>query len=342
MHTKRLGRLACAALLAGAVTGVTAAAASAATITAEGSTLVQPILAEWNSAWSSANPGNSVQYTGDGSTAGYTGVANGIDDFGGSDAPLSAYSAPTCAGCFQIPWALSATGVSFHINGLRRLHLTGGVIGQIYTGAITNWNDHRITSLNPGVHLPNLAIIPVHRSDGSGDTFAFSDFESKTSPAFSSAIGAGTKLSWPTGQGAPKNAGVASYIQGNNGAIGYVAVSYLIANGMPAAAIKNRAGKFEVPNLKNIANAAQSVHSVPSNNQLDITNPPRSARIAYPISTFTYAILPANQPHGLGALVKSFVTYAINGGQQFAFALDFAHLPAAVKRADMATLNQIH
>ena len=129
--------------------------------------------------------------------------------------------------------------------------------------------------------------------------------------------------------------------EGTSGAIAYVAVSYLIAHKLPAAAIQNRAGNYEVPNLKNIANAAGAVHSVPSNNELHIVNPPRSARIAYPISTFTYVILRPKDPLGHGVFVKAFVSYALGAGQSFGPALDFVPLPGSVKRAAQATAGRI-
>jgi phosphate transport system substrate-binding protein len=338
LHSKRLVTLTCAALLACAASGLTAAA-SAATLNGAGSTLVAPILAEWATAFDNTT-GDTVLYQSVGSGTGIKDITNRLVDFGASDAPLTSSQASACGGCYQIPWALSATGVGFHIGGLTKLHLTGQVIAQIYLGQINRWNDRRIAALNRGTHLPNLKITPVFRSDGSGDTYAFTDFESRVSSSFRNGIGNATTVSWPKGVGAKGNAGMATVLQKTNGAIAYVGVAYLIAHHLAAAALKNAAGNYEYPNLSNIENAAQTVRSVPSNNELHIVNPPASARIAFPISTFTYVIVPGNAPQG--AELKKFILYAMGGGQAFAPSLDFAPLPSIVARAGRATLNKIH
>ena len=338
MKTKRLPSLSCVALFASCLFCYSAASASAATLNGAGSTLVAPIEAEWGAAWSSAT-GNSVTYQSVGSGTGYKDIAAGLVDFGASDAPMSAY-ATACNGCVQIPWALSATGVSFHLGGISSLHMTGPVLAQIYLGQITKWNDHRITSLNRGKHLPNLPITVFWRNDGSGDTYAFTRYLSDVSSSFSHTVGSATTVSWPVGHGAKGNSGMVSALQGTNGGIAYVAVSYLLAHQMPAIAIKNAAGRYTVPNLSNIEAAAAAVHHVPSNNQVTIVNPPRSARSAYVISTFTYVIVPTH-PSQASAL-KSFIYYALTGGQQFAPALDFAPLPRVVANAAKGTINAIH
>jgi phosphate transport system substrate-binding protein len=259
-------------------------------------------------------------------------------DFGASDAPISAYST-TCANCVQIPWALSATGVSFHINGLTHLHLTGQVIGKIYLGQITNWNDREIKALNKGVALPSLPITVYWRNDASGDTFAFTRYESDVSSPFNRQIGSATTVRFPVGHGAKGNGGMVTALEGTNGGIAYVAVSYLIAHHLPAAGIKNRGGRYVVPNLNAIEAAARVVKTVPADNQLTIVNPPRRAKSAYPISTFTYVIAPTNAPQG--QFLRQFIFYAMTGGQSFGPALDFAPLPKVVLRAGEATLNSI-
>jgi phosphate transport system substrate-binding protein len=341
LHSKILASLTCAVLIAGAVSGLAATAASAVTLNGSGSTLVAPIEAEWAATWGQ-NTGNTVLYRAVGSGQGLTEISNKMEDFAGSDAPLSASTTP-CPGCFQIPWALSATGVSFNVPGVSKLHLTGNVIAQIYLGQITNWSDHRITVLNKGTHLPNLTITPVHRTDGSGDSYAFTDYLSNVNGTFASTIGRGTKPDFRgIGVGGNKNLGMVTVMQSTPGAIAYIAVSYLIAKRLPAAAILNKAGHYEYPNLKNISNAASVVHSVPGNNELHIVNPSKSARIAYPISTFTYAIVQPTDVFGNGATLKQFIAYALTGGQAFGQALDFVPLPSGIKRAAQATLALIN
>jgi phosphate transport system substrate-binding protein len=317
--------------------GFGAAAASATTLQGAGSTLVAPIEAEWAAAWDNAT-GNTVTYNPVGSGTGEKDIAGGLVDFGASDAPLSVY--PTApANLVQIPWALTATGVSYNLPGVARLHLTGPVLAAIYLGSITNWSDPQITKLNPGVHLPNEPITVFWRSDGSGDTYAFTRYLTDVSPAFAQKVGSSTTVSWPTGQGAKGNTGMASAVQGTAGSIAYIAVSYMINDRLPAVGIKNAAGKYAVPNLTAIEAAASVVHNVPANNELTIVNPPKRAKNAYVISTFTYAFVPTNAPNG--ALLRSFIGYALTGGQAFGPRIDFAPLPKNVKAAANRTLNQV-
>jgi phosphate transport system substrate-binding protein len=334
--------LACAALIAGALAGLPATAAAAPTLAGAGSTLVAPIEAEWAAAWASSTSSNTPTYQAVGSGNGLKDIGTGLVDFGASDAPLSASTTP-CAGCVEIPWALSATGVSFNVPGVSRLHLTGSVIAGIWLGQIKNWADPRIKSLNPRTRLPNLPITPLHRSDGSGDSYAFTDYLSSVSGTWAHQVGRGTKPTFPTGPGASGNSGMVTLEESTSGSIAYIAVSYLIAHRLPAAAIRNQAGNYAAPNLRNIANASSVVGSVGISPELHIVNPARRARIAYPISTFTYAILRPTDAFGNGALLKSFVAYALSpAGQKFAPPLDFVPLPARVKNADYATLNLVH
>jgi phosphate transport system substrate-binding protein len=328
----------CVGLLAGCAFGLSAAAASAATLQGAGSTLVAPIEAEWAAAFDSAT-GNTVNYSAVGSGTGEKDIAQGLVDFGASDAPLSVYSGVP-SNLVQIPWALTATGVSYHLHGIPRLHLTGRVIAAIYVGQITNWADPRITSLNKGVHIPSTPITVFWRSDGSGDTYAFTKYESEISPTFNHRIGASTTVSWPVGQGRKGNVGLAQAISATNGGIAYIAVSYLVNDRLPAVSIQNQSGKYVAPNLSAIEAAAATVHSVPANNEVTIVNPPRGAKNAYPISTFTYAIVPTNASNG--TLIKQFIGYALSGGQQFGPRLDFAPLPSVVKNAAQNTLNGIN
>ena len=342
MRSKRLGKLSCAVLLAGCVFGLSAAAASAATLNGAGSTLVAPIEAEWATAWGNQT-GNAVNYAAVGSGTGEREIAAGLVDFGASDAPLSVYSGVP-GNLKQIPWALTATGVSYRIDGLRlpghkSLHLSGPVLAEIYLGQITNWSDSRIKALNKGASIPSTPINVLWRSDSSGDTYAFTRYLSDVSSAFASKVGSSTAVSFPTGVGAKGNSGMASAVEGSNGSIAYIAVSYVIAQRLPAIGIKNAAGRYVVPNLSAIEAAAAAFHSVGSDNQVTIVNPGRRAKSAYPISTYTYIIVPTNSSNG--ALLQSFISYALGGGQRFGPSLDFAPLPKAVLRAARATVSQI-
>jgi phosphate transport system substrate-binding protein len=340
LKSKWLVRVLGIGLAATTISAVTAAAATAnATISGAGSTLIAPLEAEWASAYEASTSGLTITYNPVGSGTGLTDIGKNLVDFAGSDAPLSASPTP-CNGCLQMPWGLTATGVGFHINGLRRLHLTGPVLAEIYLGQITNWDDKRIQRLQKkGVHLPNLAIQAFHRKDGSGDTYAFTDYLSRVSGSFRSQVGSATTVKFPTTPNASGNSGMVAALQSTNGAIAYVAVSYLIADWPRVAAIKNAAGKYEVPNYSNIQNAAAS-GSLGSNNEVHIVNPPRHFKIAYPISTYTYVITrPGDAANGL---VKGFIQYAITSGQALGPRLGFVPIPASVKNADSATLGNLH
>jgi phosphate transport system substrate-binding protein len=338
LHPRRLIYVVAAALVA-AMLSVGAASAAADSLTGDGSTLVAPIMAEWAQGFQSAT-GNSVNYTPVGSGQGIRDISQRLVDFGASDAPLTPSQFSGCGGCFQIPWGLSAVGLGYHINGVgRNLRLTGPVAAQIYLGQITRWNDPRIRALNPGVRLPGLRITPIFRSDGSGTTYAFANYLSAVNRTWRSRIGFSTSIGFPVGVGGKGNAGVTAILQSTNGGISYAEVAYLIGHALPAAAVQNAAGRFVYPNLSNIESAARTLRSVPSNNEMHIVNPPRSARNAYPISTFTYGILPASSSKG--GLLKAFVNYVLGAGQAFGPGLDFAPIPPIVARASRATLNRI-
>jgi phosphate transport system substrate-binding protein len=337
---RKLVALTVSALAIGATAGFTASAeAASGTLAGAGSTLVAPLEAEWASAFQNKT-GDTVTYDAVGSGTGIQDISQRLVDFGASDAPLSPTQASGCGGCYQIPWALSATGVGYHVAGIgHKLRLTGAVLAKIYLGQITNWDAPQIKKLNKHVKLPNLKITPVFRSDGSGDTYAFTNYLSKVSGAWSSKVGFATSVSFPTGVGGKGNSGVTAILESTNGSIAYIAVSYLIAHSLPAVAIQNAAGKYEYPNLVNIENAAQSVKSVPSNNELHIVDPPKSAKIAYPVSTFTYVIVP-NAAKQAG-LLKKFILYAMGPGQSFGASLDFAPIPKIVLDAGRATAYKL-
>ena len=335
MKSIRLLGVAIAAVLA-LVVGT--ASASAAGLTGAGSTLVAPLMNNWINGFE-IKEGIPVKYGAVGSGAGISQITARTVDFGASDAPLTPEQASACNGCVQIPWALSATGVGFNIPGVKKLNLSGPILAGIYFGKITKWNDPKIAKINPGVKLPSLTITPVFRSDGSGDTYAFTNYLSKISPAWKSEVGYATSVGFKAGVGAKGNSGVTSTVTKTPGAIGYISASYLIAAGLGAAAVQNNAGNFELPNLKNIESAASVVKSVPSSNAISITNPPKKATTAYPISTFTYAIVPHNAPQK--GFLQQFINYAITRGQAYGAALDFAPLPKVVLSAAQKAVSTL-
>jgi phosphate transport system substrate-binding protein len=307
-------------------------------LTGAGSTLVAPLMSNWANDFE-ARHSISVTYGAVGSGAGIAQISARTVDFGASDAPLTPAQAAQCKSCVQIPWALTATGIAFHLNGVKKLNLTGPIIAKIYLGQITNWNDRSIAKINPGVKLPNLGITPVYRSDGSGDTYAFTDWLSRVSAPFKSKIGNATSVSFPKGVGGKGNDGVTAVVGSTNGSIAYISAAYIIAHSLSVAALQNNAGKFVYPNLKNIQAAAKVVKRVPANNELHIVNPPKSLPLAYPLSTFTYAIVPKDSPKA--SAIRIFVLYAMGTGQKFGPALDFAPIPGLVYRAGQKTVGTL-
>ncbi|MGZ4390460.1 MAG: phosphate ABC transporter substrate-binding protein PstS [Gaiellaceae bacterium] len=305
------------------------------TLVGAGSTLVAPLVAKWSFDYQ-RRAGVTVTYGAVGSGTGIAQIRS--VDFAASDAPLTTGQASVCKGCVQIPWALAATLVAYHVKGVpNRLKLSGAVLAGIYLGVVRHWNDAAIRRLNPGVRLPATAITPVFRSDGSGDTYAFSDYLSKVSPVWKRTRGVSTAISFPTGAGARGNAGVSAYLGRNDGAIGYLGISY--GSHFDHALVENAAGKFPEPGVPSIEAAAKSVTSVPADNAISITSPPASAAGAYPISTFTYAIVPKSSPKA--SALRAFLTYAVTTGQKFGPPLQFARLPAVVLEADRAAIAKI-
>jgi phosphate transport system substrate-binding protein len=325
------------ALVAAAVAGP-ASSAMGDSIVGAGSTLVAPLVAQWSIDYNH-RVGVSVTYGAVGSGAGIAQISARTVDFGASDAPMTPVQAAGCNNCVQIPWALTATGIAFHLDGVRSLKLSGPVIAKIYLGQITRWNDPRIRKLNKGVRLPGLRITPAFRSDGSGDTYAFTDFLSRVSGAWKTRIGRATAVSFPTGIGGKGNDGVTAIVASTNGSIGYISASYIIAHALKVAALQNAAGKFVYPNLGNIIAAASAVKRVAPNNEMHIVNPPKQYKTAYPLSTFTYVIVPRSSPKK--AALARFIRYAMTTGQRFGAALDFAPIPKVVYNAGIRTVNSL-
>jgi len=309
------------------------------TLVGAGSTLVAPLVSEWQPEYDKKTK-VAVTYGAIGSGGGIAQITARTVDFGASDAPLSEDQFKEAKGVVQIPWALAATVVAYHLEGApNQLKLTGPVLVEIYKGKITTWNAPQIAALNPGVTLPATKITPIHRSDGSGDTFAFTNYLSHISPEWSSQIGHATEVTFPVGIGAKGNSGVGGAISSTNGAIGYIAIAYVLENKFDYALIKNAAGNYPVPGIPSISAAAKTLTSVPANNEVSIVDPPASAPQAYPISTFTYALVPEKAPKA--STLKPFLKWAITEGQTFGPKLDFAPLPEQVVKADEATIEKI-
>jgi phosphate transport system substrate-binding protein len=337
--------LAAAGLVAAlAVTSAGAAGKrSAGTLNGAGSSLVAPAVAKWGSMYSA----DTINYSPIGSGGGISQISARSVDFGASDAPLTKSQGDGCHGCVQIPWALTATIPVYNIPGVadRQLKLTGTVLANIYLGNITSWNDPAIKALNKGVKLPSTKIVPVHRSDGSGDTYVFTNYLSKVNKTWKSKVGCATTVSWPTGPGGSKNPGVAALVSSTPGAIGYVSDFYAIQNHIAKARVKNAAGAYVLPRIGSIEAAAQLVKGakIPANNKISLTNPPPSKKYksAWPMSTFTYVIVPTSSPKA--AQIKAFIKFALSAPAQKAIQpYVFAPMPSSVIAAAKKTLASIH
>ena len=340
-------------LAAAALLGVIAVAAasaaraksSATTLTGAGSSLVAPAVSGvWGPAYSSAH-GVNVNYSSIGSGKGIAAITARTVDFGASDAPLSSDQATACKGCVQVPWALAGTGPVENIPGVNglQLKLTGALLAKIYLGQITNWNDPAIAKVNPKLNLPNKTITVVHRSDGSGDTFVFTDYLSKVSKTWASKVGSATTVNWPAGVGGNGNAGVAALVKSTPGSIGYVSTFYVVQNHLHMVRMKNASGHFVYPSVKSIESAAQALKKVPDKiNGISITNPPKSKKFAnaWAMATFTYVIVPSNSSKG--AELRAFINWAVQPAQQQSIQrLIFAPLPKLVVNAAKQRLKQI-
>jgi phosphate transport system substrate-binding protein len=332
-----------AAALAGVVAagaGATPAKRAGTTISGAGSTFVQPLVAQWTAPIGAAY-GYELQYSGVGSGAGVTAVTSRTVDFGASDAPLTADQFSACNGCLQIPWALGATAVLYNLPGVKNLlHMDGPTLANIFMGKITSWDDAAIKKLNPGVSLPSTKISIAHRSDNSGTTFNFTDFLSSASPPWKSSIGAGVAVNWPVGSGGKGSSGVAAIVSQTPGSIGYADIYYAIHNHLSYFAMKNRSGKFATPGLRGMLAAASSDQKPDANNALSIVNPPAKFPLAYPISTFTYVIVP--QQTTKAADIKKFLFWAVTKGQTFGPKLLFQPIPKSVLVVAEKTIAKIH
>jgi phosphate transport system substrate-binding protein len=332
------------AAVAAALVAATAATATSkdTTITGAGSSFVSPLVSVWTPALGTAF-GYSVQYSPVGSGAGIAAITNRQVDFGASDAPLTPDQATACKSCVQIPWALSATSVAYNVPGAPvHLNLDGKTISKIFLGQITNWNDPAIGALNKGANLPDLKITPIFRSDGSGTTYNFTDYLSAVNPEFKSKVGNSTAVTFPTGIGARGSAGVAGLVSRTSGGITYVDVAFALSNHIKFAAVRNAAGKFLFPSLRRIQAAAAAFTKVPASNEMHIVNPPKSAALAYPISTYTYVIVPQQTSHA--AELRKLIFWALTQGQtsKYTAKLLFVPLPKPVLVASEKTLKTIH
>jgi phosphate transport system substrate-binding protein len=309
------------------------------TLTGAGSTFVAPLIAQWTAHYSAAD----IVYGGGGSSAGIQQITARTVDFGASDAPFTPDQATACNGCVQIPWAYAATSIPYHVTGVGYgLKLTGPILAGIYMGQIKKWNDPKIKSINKGVNLPDENIVPIHRSDGSGTSFNFTDYLSHVSKTWKHAIGKGTSPAWPAGVGvgAKGSAGVAQKLTSTPGGITYVDIAYSYKNHFTIAKMKNRAGRFVLPSVRSLTAVSKTVKKVPKNNAISVVDPPKNVKFGYPICTFTWVLVPLKSSKASD--LKPFIKWAVTKGNALGHPLLFLSLPKVVQKADLKTLARIH
>ena len=304
--------------------------AQAQKLTGAGATFPYPVYSKWFSEYSAAHPGVEINYQSIGSGGGIRQVTAGLVDFGASDMPMTDdMLASSKIKLIHIPTVLGAVVPIFNVPGVSDIKFSGDVLADIYLGKIANWKDPRIAKDNPGVKLPDQKIIVVHRADGSGTTYIFTDYLSKISPEWANGPGKGTAVSWPAGVSGAQNAGVAGLVRQLPGAIGYVELIYALQNKITYGEVRNAAGNWERASIEGVTEAAASVKQMPADYRVSITNAPGAN--AYPISSFTWLLIPLNPTDAAKSkVIKDLLSWIITSGEGEAASLSYAPLPKVV------------
>jgi phosphate transport system substrate-binding protein len=308
-----------------------------------GGTFPAPLYTKWFDEYYKIT-GVKINYQAVGSGAGISQITAGTVDFGASDAIMTAdqQSKAEAAGgpILHIPMTSGAVAIIYHLSGITsgQIKLTGDVLAKIYLKTITTWNDPQITALNPGLNLPNTPIAVVHRSDGSGTTYIFTNYLSKISTDWSTKVGNATSVNWPGDIGGQGNAGVAGQVQQIAGSIGYVELAYAVQNNLPWVLLKNAAGNYEAPSLAGTTKATEGI-TLPDDMKVMITNSANPD--AYPICGFTWILAYVNQTdQAKGLALVNMLWWAIHDGQQYATPLNYAPLSSvAVAKAEAEILS---
>jgi len=315
--------------------------AQAQKLTAAGATFPYPIYSKWFSEYSSAHSGVEINYQSIGSGGGIAQVTKGLVDFGASDMPMTdEMLASSPVKLIHLPTVLGAVVPVYNVPGVADIKFSGDVLADIYLGVITTWKDPRIAKDNPGVSLPDQKIIVVHRSDGSGTTFIFTDYLSKVSKEWANGPGKGASPAWPVGVGGKGNENVAGLVRQLPGAVGYVELIYALQNKMSFGSVKNAAGSWTKGSIEGVTEAAASVKQMPADFRVSITN--AEGKGVYPISSFTWLLLYENPKDKAQAKVMvDFVKWMLTDGQKFAGSLGYAPLPDSVVKLETAALAKI-
>lgn len=334
MKIKVLSAIVGAALLTGF--------AGAQQLNGAGATFPNPIYSKWFSEYSASHPGVTINYQAVGSGAGIRQASDGIVDFGATDGPMTDDQMNSAkVKLFHIPTVMGAVVPTYNLPGVGELKFSGDIIADIYLGKITNWKDGRIAAINPGVNLPDHQILPVYRSDGSGTTYIWTDFLSKSSSDFQTRIGKATSVRWTVGIGQKGNEGIAGMVRNSPFSFGYVELIYALQNKMSFGMVKNPAGKFVKASPETVsAAAAGAAKSMPNDFRVSITNAPGAD--SYPVSSFTWLLIPTKSPDAKkGEVLRDFLKWMLEHGESEAVGLSYAPLPASVATKVSGAINYL-
>ena len=312
-------------------------------LNAAGATFPYPIYSKWFSDYNKIHPDIQINYQSIGSGGGIRQLLAGTVDFGASDAPMNDEQLGQAkTKILHFPTVLGAVVPTYNITGFsEELKFTGTLLAAIYLGKITKWNDSEIMKYNEGVNLPAQDIVVVHRSDGSGTSYVWTDFLSKVSAEWASKVGKNTSVNWPVGLGGKGNEGVAGLVKQTPGAIGYVELIYAVQNHLPYGRVRNAGGVFVKATLESVTAAAAGVAAImPEDFRVSITNAP--GETAYPICSFTYLLIPAKiEDANKKQIIKNFLLWMLNDGQKDAEPLTYAPLPKEVVVKELKQILQI-
>lgn len=300
-------------------------------LNAAGATFPYPIYSKWFDVYHTAHPNVQINYQSIGSGGGIRQLLAGTVDFGASDGPMTDDQlAQSKVKILHFPTVLGADVPSYNISGVTgELNFTQKALSGIYLGTITKWNDPEITKANPGVNLPGEDIVVVHRSDGSGTTYIWTDFLSKASDDWKNKVGKGTSVNWPVGLGGKGNEGVSGLVKQTPNSIGYIELIYAVQNNIPYGKVQNADGKFVRADLAGVTAAAGSLKDMPEDFRVSITNAPGAK--SYPISSFTWLLIPAQISDAAKRdAIKDFLKWMLADGQKFNEGLSYAQLPKTV------------
>ena len=306
-----------------------------------GATFPYPIYSKWFDEYNKVNPDVKINYQSIGSGGGIRQISARTVDFGATDGPMDDKKIFQVDGkIHHIPTVLGAVVPVFNVEGVEQLNISGETLAGIFLGKIKTWNHSSIIADNPGKKMPGSRITVVHRSDGSGTTYAFSDYLSKVSSEWKSKVGTGKSLNWPVGLGGKGNEGVSGLVKNAKNSIGYVGFIYAEQNNIPHAAVKNKSGKFVKATVQSIsAAAAGAAKTMPSDYRVSIANAPGDG--TYPISTFTWLLIYDKNPGKKGRVLKEFLSWMLEDGQKYAPQLLYAPLPENVNQMVKKTVKSL-